>query len=641
MLGLPAKKFYALLLIPALAVLGYLGTLHSPFLYDDAHAIVHNPHIQELGKFQETVGIGNILNRSFVLLTYALNRQLGGLDVFGYHLFNLALHVFVGIVLFFLTAELLGLEPPERQARLQNLPLLVSVIHVFNPMAVESVTYLSSRSSLLAALFFLLAFYYWVRFLGPDGAARLSKENFHRLLLVGGFFFLGCASKETAVTMPLLGAVYFGFKSSGLPAGRNRTAGMFILLPLVLYLAYRTAVMGNPFIVPSDPSSHTMDRILYLFTQAGVVIFYYGLKLFLPVNLNFEPDVRMVSGAMDPVFLAAAGVLLLVGWYVWRGESRLIRFALIWAFVTVLPTSSFIPLKQLAVEHRTYLPGLGINILVGIWFLRCAHRAAWIKPLALVFLVLMSTLTVFRGLDYRTAVLLWQDTANKSPGKALVHNNLATALLDENLYDRASKAVDAALALDPQFSLALNNQGHIHFQMGRFEQAREIFDKLIFFGVRDANVYYNAGMARERLGQTGEALPFLQKAVEIDPDAASFRFGLGNVYKKLKLYDQALREFKLALKYRPGYAAAINNIGVIFWELKSFDLAAAEFLRVLAIQKNHAEATKNLASVYMLLGKYREAIPYLRRYIAMAPENANAKSLLRIAETLQHEEPPG
>ncbi|MFQ5671684.1 MAG: tetratricopeptide repeat protein [Nitrospinales bacterium] len=638
---MPAKKFSAMLILAGLAFLGYLGTLHSPFLYDDAHAIVHNPHIQELEKFQETVGIGNILNRSFVLLTYALNRELGRLDVFGYHLFNLALHVFVGIVLFFLTAELLRLEPPERRGRLQNLPLLVSVIHVFNPMAVESVTYLSSRSSLLATLFFLLSFYYWVRFLGPDAEVRLSKENFYCLLLIGGFFFLGCASKETIVTMPLMGVVYLWLKSPGLPTGKSRTAGIFILLPLVLYLAYRTAMTGNPFALPADSSSHTMDRVLYLFTQAGVMVFYYGLKLLLPVNLNFEPDLKMVSGAADPVFLAAVGVILLIGWYGWRQESRLVRFALIWMLVTVLPTSSFIPLKQLAAEHRAYLPGLGLNILVGVWFLNCAHRTSWIKPLALCFLVLMSTLTVFRGLDYRTAVSLWRDTAKKSPGKALVHNNLATVLIDENLYDRASKAIETALSLDPQFTLALNNQGHMYFKMGRFEQAREVFDKLIFFGAQDANTYYNAGMARVRLGQTREALPFFQKAVAIDPDSAAFRFSLGNAYKKEKLYDRALKEFKLALKYQPNYPDAINNIGVIFWELKSFELAAAEFRRVLAIQKNHMGATKNLASVYMLLGKYREAIPYIRRSIAHDPEDANARGLLHIAETLQHEEPPG
>jgi len=83
MLDSPAKKFPALLLIASLAVLGYVGTLHSPFLYDDTHAIVQNPHIQKLENFQEAVGIGNILNRSLVLLTYALNRELGGLEVFG------------------------------------------------------------------------------------------------------------------------------------------------------------------------------------------------------------------------------------------------------------------------------------------------------------------------------------------------------------------------------------------------------------------------------------------------------------------------------------------------------------------------------------------------------------------------------
>ncbi|MFQ5716521.1 MAG: hypothetical protein ACE5GQ_05410, partial [Nitrospinales bacterium] len=84
----PLKQIYSIGVIAALTAACYLGTLRGPFVYDDAHAIVQNRYVQDLATFQETVGMGNVLNRSFVLLTYAFNRQIGGLDVFGYHLFN-------------------------------------------------------------------------------------------------------------------------------------------------------------------------------------------------------------------------------------------------------------------------------------------------------------------------------------------------------------------------------------------------------------------------------------------------------------------------------------------------------------------------------------------------------------------------
>ena len=186
------KIIGSLFIITLLAVLAYLGTLHSPFIYDDEHAIVENPYIKGLKSFREFVGFGNFFNRPMVLLSFAVNYELGGLNVTGYHLLNLLLHVFVGITLFFLTAELLFLEAPERRLRLKNLPLLISVTHVFNPMAVESVTYISSRSSLLAALFFLLSFYYYLCFVGRQD--KKSLESFFSLFPIAGFFLLGCAS---------------------------------------------------------------------------------------------------------------------------------------------------------------------------------------------------------------------------------------------------------------------------------------------------------------------------------------------------------------------------------------------------------------------------------------------------------------
>ncbi|MBT5469296.1 MAG: hypothetical protein HOK41_01715, partial [Nitrospina sp.] len=85
-----------------MGLLVFFGTLQSPFLYDDTHAIVENPHIKDLSKFQEKVGIQNIFNRSILLLSFAINQHIGELEVFGYHLANILIHVLNSILWFFL-----------------------------------------------------------------------------------------------------------------------------------------------------------------------------------------------------------------------------------------------------------------------------------------------------------------------------------------------------------------------------------------------------------------------------------------------------------------------------------------------------------------------------------------------------------
>ena len=100
-------KLKVLILLCFSGMVVYFSTVHSPFLYDDAHTIQDNPYIKDLSEFQQTVGIQNIFNRSVLLLTFSINHALGQANVFGFHLINITLHICVGIVFYFLATELL------------------------------------------------------------------------------------------------------------------------------------------------------------------------------------------------------------------------------------------------------------------------------------------------------------------------------------------------------------------------------------------------------------------------------------------------------------------------------------------------------------------------------------------------------
>ena len=50
----------SLIVLTCMGILAFWATFHSPFLYDDAHAIVENPYIQQLDGYQKNVGIENI-----------------------------------------------------------------------------------------------------------------------------------------------------------------------------------------------------------------------------------------------------------------------------------------------------------------------------------------------------------------------------------------------------------------------------------------------------------------------------------------------------------------------------------------------------------------------------------------------------
>jgi len=87
-----------MIVLAALAV--YYNSFSVPLIFDDALSIINNPTIHKLESAfspppNECVGGRPILN-----FTFALNYALAGLNVWGYHAFNLLFHALAGLTLF-------------------------------------------------------------------------------------------------------------------------------------------------------------------------------------------------------------------------------------------------------------------------------------------------------------------------------------------------------------------------------------------------------------------------------------------------------------------------------------------------------------------------------------------------------------
>ena len=628
-------KLKVLILLCFSGMVVYFSTVHSPFLYDDAHAIQDNPYIKDLSEFQQTVGIQNIFNRSVLLLTFSINHALGQAHVFGFHLINITLHICVGIVFYFLAIELLILEQPSIRPTLRKLPLIASLIHLFNPVAVESVTYISSRSSVLATLFHLLSFYFLVRFNKEKQNQKIKPSYFCFPLLAFLLFLLGLGTKEIIVTLPVMAVFYFWVRSPEKIFRKFLPELIVILLPLIGYLLYRYAEMGDLLVIKTDPYSHLVDRGLYLLTQIKVVISYYLLKLLFPINLNFEPDIRLVTGLLDWKWIAALMTATGLACGVFYQKSILLKGALLWALLTILPTSSIIPLKQFATEHRTYLPGIGISMGMSILFLRAWPLNRLMHPALMVLVVIYGFLAMKRSLDYRTEVSLWEDTVQKSPYKSMAHNNLGTAYLSDDQFEEAEKSFKVSLGLSPSSTDPYINLGHIHARNEEWEKARSKFDLALKLGANRPQVFFNSGLMRLRLNKPEEALPFLLKAVAIKSHRALYHYELGNALRKLEQYDAALKAYRRVLELTPNHVETQNNIGIIFWNLKALDKAEIEFKKALQMNSDTVTVHSNLANLYIAQKHFSKAIPHLKTVIAKRPNDKHARNLLHIAEVIQ------
>ena len=138
-----------------------------PFIFDYNNWIVDNVFIVLLADRASLVSAGRhaCLRSSRARLTSAINYALGGLNVWGYHLANLAVHLLAAWTLFRHHPP----TPPRRSFANDSplaatpLALVAATLWVIHPLQTEAVTYIVQRTESLAGLLYLLTLYCVIR----------------------------------------------------------------------------------------------------------------------------------------------------------------------------------------------------------------------------------------------------------------------------------------------------------------------------------------------------------------------------------------------------------------------------------------------------------------------------------------------
>ena len=83
--------------------------------------------------------------------------------------------------------------------------------------------------------------------------------------------------------------------------------------------------------------------------------------MLLPVRQNLDYDIAPSRSLFEPtVILSGLFLLALVVLAVWLSKRmRLVSFGILWFFIALAPTSSFLPIIDVMFEHRLYFPSMG------------------------------------------------------------------------------------------------------------------------------------------------------------------------------------------------------------------------------------------------------------------------------------------
>lgn len=532
-------RYFAFVLIPSISIALYLNSLNNPFHFDDIPSIVENPYIRDLKDiplFLKGLDVQTGWFRVLPTLSFAINYHLHGLHVFGYHLVNLILHILSGILVYFISRNLfdLGLKksgPPDPwNKRIDLLSLLTAAIFISHPIQVNTVTYVVERNEGLASLFYLLSFFL---FINGSFTKGLSKV-FYFLGVIITFLF-AILSKEIGFTLSIVLILFdLLFVCKNRAMIRKRLIVYFgISVLLVLYLSF---FMRGGIFTLLFRTAHPWTPWENLLTQSNVIIQYLKLLLFpLPRWLNIDHDFQVSRSLLEyPTLLSVSIILLLL---IFAGilikKNRSVSFSIFCFFIVLSPTSSIIPIWDIMVEYRLYLPLFfyafvltsGLHYLNNLFAQHWSKRSGQVIVLGISILILgfYSITTIERNRIFKDGLTLWTDAARKSPNKMRVHHNLGRAYWGKGRIDEAIREGEIALRLSADLDIkenvkyVLNLLGGAYFLKGESDKALRILQRAIEVDPNFATSYYNVSCIDAAKKERELALNYLKKAIALDP----------------------------------------------------------------------------------------------------------------------------
>ncbi len=671
------NPWVSLVLIAVMTFVIYSNAYDGPFVFDDKIQIEDKMKIRDLSNYSSLKGFFS--HRPLTSFSFALNYRMGGLKPFGYHLVNIFIHMFNGMLAYLLALCVFGrlscfsvlnhneqrisCQRPVTDAPISNkvMSLLTASIFVAHPIQTQSVTYIAQRYTSMAALFYMVSvlFYIQARKLltssksGPSSAKGLSQpdrkksaDSFFKAFTCFFFFVvsggLALLCKENAATLfgVILLVEYFLF---------DRTWGgwrkkLIWLIPItclvmigVLYFFASTRGLrfGNLLEDVSILTRETrsVERFSYLCTQFSVFVQYVAL-LFFPLGQNIDYMMPFKTGLFDGTtpfaFLFVLFVLSIGFWNVKKRPA--VSFGIFWFFITLSIESSIFPISDAMFEHRLYLPMFGFSVaLVYGMFDLFRGRKTWALTILTAAIVAFSIGTYLRNRVWQDPLALWSDVVSKSPRNYRAYYNLGNVMQRRGYLDESQTQYEKAIKLYPDFAVAHENLGLVLEEKGRLSEAYQHYKKAVQINPGDANIQNNFGQILLQKGRLKEAVEHFSRAIRIDPAFAKAENNLGIALAQQQKLEEANRHLSTAVRLDPDNSEIQNNLGQVFM-LQGNNIEATEhFERAVRLDPDFAQAQTNLGFMRLDQNRPDDAAQHFLKALKISPQMNRARQGLKQA----------
>ena len=659
------------LIILATAI-AYSNSFENGFVAwdDDAHVyenqVIRNIDGTAIRAFFTKYYVG--MYAPVTMISYAVDYKIGRLDPAAYHRTNFILHLLNVALVFYFLYRLTG------QKIIAAISALFFGIH---PLHVESVAWVSARKDMLYAFFYLGGLIAWTGY-------RDTKNPRACYFLTIVLFLLSLLSKSAAVTFPMILILidyYITAVRKGQPYSQDYTwkaAMKFHMNTIPFFLmsmAFGILSLFSQRVIGTDVDYVTGYTVLDRVFLGAYAFTFYLVESVVPRGLSALHTMPMKPEGMLPVayYLSIIvpiifAVLLIKLFRRGTGPWKDVLFGMLFFFFTVA-LILFIPVGQAVVAERyTYLPYIGLFMVIGACYLRLGGMwdspapRAWrfgLTTIVIATAVLFSGITFARNRVWKDSMTLFTDVIEKNPDAASAYNNRGNFRMEQKDLKGAGEDFDKAIALN--YFDAYTNRGILRNEFGDYQNALEDFNQAAALPKTDhAKVLYNRGIVRLNMGDFSGAEDDFSGAIRINPQYADAWNSRGILRNKFGDYQNALEDFNRAaalpktdpskvlynrgtvrlnmgnfsgaeddfsgaIRINPQYADAWNSRGVVRYEkLSDFSGAVRDFDEAIRLDPVNSYAYYNRGNLQLLTGKISEALADYNRAIDLAPQFTGA-----------------
>lgn len=494
------------LLLLAIGIFLYFPALTNDFVWDDEEQVVANTAVHSLTQLPSIFAgstfnsggserLGGLYYKPLMSASFAVIYTIFGPSPWAFHLFQIALHIGVTLLLYLILNRLWRSEWGAFGA---------SLLFLVHPQNVETVVYISSLQDVLYMFFGMLGLTWMVRL---SGEIRWVDVGIVSLCL-----FLAMLGKETGVLFALIIALYLTIFRGKAALGKWVT-GVLVVLGVYLFMRIVLAQVGI------EKNMFTPMATLPLLTRMGnipAIVWHYLSQFVLPAKLAISQHwVNSSPGIWEWVAL----LVLIAGWVgllwkQWINHNRLFTFFWVWLGIALAFHSQIFPLDMTVADRWFYLPMIGLIGSVGS--MKSVKANSGVMMVGIVIVLALMVRSAVRIQDWRNGLTLYQHDQRIMPNSFDLENNLGVELYRVGRISQARVHFAKSTEIAPNWWTNWNNLGVIVEAEGDLELALSYYQKAI-----DNGGYYlaygNYGRVLIKQERYQDARDFVQNSLLLYP----------------------------------------------------------------------------------------------------------------------------